>query len=365
MVRTVEKLNGITMNYYVKVNFRGVVDLVDALGGVTIDVPMDFCETDSHRWGGDGYTVCLSKGVQKLNGEQALAVARHRKTLPTGDFQRGQNQQVVVEGMFNSLKNIKTVSDFYSVLDTVRKNLETNMSTNEMLSLYNFMKEILVKSGDIKPNITKTYLTGYSLYDWTGYYDTYTFQYYRHSLNSIVTALKQNLGLAQKPEIKNISFSINSPYERAIVGYDFTPEAKKITMPYLVGMEPSAAIAKAQGLGLVVETTEQWLPCEDWYYDNIVFTQSIHEGTLLERVSNRLTLVISRKDEAACALEKANQGNNNENSGSGEGSGGSGENNSGSGEGNQGNDQGGGSNEGSGGEGSGSGNENNGGDGND
>ena len=270
---------------------------------------MDFCETDSHRWGGVSQ-ICLTKGVKHLNGEQALAVARHRKTLPTGDFQRGQNQQVVVEGMFNSLKNIKSVTDFYNVLDTVSKNIETNMSTNEMLSLYNFMKEILVKSGDVKPNITKTYLTGYSLMDWTGYYDTYTFQYYRHSLNSIVNALKVNLGQATKAEIKKISFSINTPYEREIVGYDFTPEPYKVQMRDLQDLKLEVAKSWAESVGLVVTIKYNDCPCKPYYHNGYVLHQSIHKGTLLERVSNRLTLEVARLDDEACAIELANQNNN-------------------------------------------------------
>ena len=136
MVKTVENLTGIKIDYYAKINFKGVVDLVNILGGINIDVPVKFCEQNSDRQWGDK-TICLEPGMQKLDGEQALALARHRKTLPLGDFQRGQNQQLVVEGMIGSLKNVKSVEDFYKILDTIGKNMDTNMTTEEMLSFYN------------------------------------------------------------------------------------------------------------------------------------------------------------------------------------------------------------------------------------
>ena len=92
VVKTIENLTDIKIDYYVKINFTGVVKLVDDLGGVEVDVPIKFCEQDSQRRKSEEYRICLDKGVQVLNGEQALALSRHRKTLPLGDFQRVQHQ---------------------------------------------------------------------------------------------------------------------------------------------------------------------------------------------------------------------------------------------------------------------------------
>ena len=77
--------------------------MVDTLGGIEVDVPMDFCEQDSDRRFGS-HLICLEEGLQNLNGEEALALARHRKTLATGDLQRGLNQQLVVQGMLKQTK---------------------------------------------------------------------------------------------------------------------------------------------------------------------------------------------------------------------------------------------------------------------
>ena len=81
MIPTIENLIGIDIDYYVKINFKGVVDLVDAVGGVEVDVPYAFCEQNSNREWGDN-TVFVEEGYQTLDGEKALAFARNRHTWP-------------------------------------------------------------------------------------------------------------------------------------------------------------------------------------------------------------------------------------------------------------------------------------------
>lgn len=301
MVKTVEKLTGIDIDYYVTINFRGVVDLVNSVGGITIDVPMTFCEQMSDR-----YTeLCLDAGVQHLDGEEALAVARHRKTLPLGDFQRGQNQQIVLEGMINSVKSLRSITDFYNVLDAVSKNIDTNMSTDEMLSLYNIAKNVYIKTGELKPNITKTFLTGYSLMEWVGYGYTYTFQYYRQSLEEIVNALKVNLKLKDKEIIKKINFSINEPYERDIVGYTYYNEAKKATMEDLSEYRLSSALSYLEANGFTVDI--EYVPTDGVYYDGQIINQSIHDGVLLEKCSRYITLTVAKEDETY--IDQNDEGN--------------------------------------------------------
>ena len=78
MIKTIENFLGIEIDYYVKINFKGVVKLVDALGGIDVNVPYSFCEQNSNReWGNK--TVYVKEGKQTLNGEQALALSRNRQ----------------------------------------------------------------------------------------------------------------------------------------------------------------------------------------------------------------------------------------------------------------------------------------------
>lgn len=293
MVKTVENLTGIKIDYYAKINFKGVVDLVNILGGINVDVPVKFCEQNSDRQWGDK-TICLEPGMQKLDGEQALALARHRKTLPLGDFQRGQNQQLVVEGMIGSLKNVKSVEDFYKILDTIGKNMDTNMTTEEMLSFYNIGKNLLLKSGDVNLNITKTFLTGYDQYITVGNSKSYTFQYYKQSLAEIVKAMKINLGLLEKEEIKTFNFDLNTPYEKKIIGKTYYSDEQRVSlMPNLSSYTLDEAKAWASRNGFTLTVKEALVESET-YTDGQIINQSLKEGSLLEGADKNITITIAK-----------------------------------------------------------------------
>jgi len=294
VVNTVQDLTGIDIDYYVKINFTGVVKLVDDLGGVYVDVPVDFCEQDSERRFGE-YLICLEKGYQKLSGEQALALARHRKTLPLGDFQRVQHQQLVVEAIGASVKNIRDVDSFYKILDDIANNVDTNMSTPQILSLYKVAKNVLTNKlgSDAKLSIQKTYLTGYDLTMYLpktrGY--AYTFQYYRKSLSDIVEAMRVNLELTIPKPIKTFSFSANEVYEPTVAGKTYYQEARRELLPNFVGQNKTYSDAWANERGITVnykEVTDSNLP------NGYISAQGEHQGVLVESLKSiNLTVVVN------------------------------------------------------------------------
>ena len=77
MMNTIENMFDIEIDYYIKINFKGVINIVDSLGGITVNVPFNFCESNSNREFGNN-TIYVREGLQTLNGEQALALARNR-----------------------------------------------------------------------------------------------------------------------------------------------------------------------------------------------------------------------------------------------------------------------------------------------
>lgn len=293
MVKTVQDLTGINVDYYAKINFKGVVDLVNVLGGVTVDVPISFCEQNSNREFGDAL-ICLEPGVQKLDGEQALAFARHRHSLPLGDFQRAQHQQMIVEAMIQSMKSVRSVNDFYSILNAISNNIDTNMSTNEMLSFYNVAKNLLIKSGDVNLNITKTYLTGYDLYVYNGSGKTYTFQYYKQSLADIVKAMNITLGKEKKEEIKEFTFDLNEPYEKKVIGKTYYNETRKQVVPDFTLMSVSEAKSWASANGITINVNETTSESEE-YSDGQITGQSVHEGVLAEEAGSNITITVIKK----------------------------------------------------------------------
>lgn len=312
MVKTVEKLTGIDIDYYVKINFKGVVDLVDALGGIDVTVPepdyLDkICANDSSR---DRH-ICLEPGYQTLNGEQALVLARNRKAFLQGDFQRGQNQQLVVEAIIQKAKTIRSVTQFYEILDAISKNIDTNMSTDEILSFYNIGKSLMFSNTNNIVNIQKTFLTGYSLNVYEGgSYNTYTFQYYKGSLNEIIELMEINLGLKEKTPIKTFSFSINNLYEKPIAGYTYYYDEPKYSLvpdftTYTV--DEARTWGNRNGITININYTS-----EGTGENGDIISQSVHKDKMVIKIGKEITLTVLQKEETP-PIENDNNDNNENN----------------------------------------------------
>lgn len=259
MIKTIEGFLDIDIDYYVKINFKGLVKLVDSLGGIKVDVPYSFCEQDSNRkWGKN--TVYVKEGEQLLTGEQALALARNRKnnTKKCGvewggnqvnDFVRGQNQQLVIKGIMDSLKGVNKVSVVHDILKEISHNMETNMHINEILSFYNVGKDILDKSKnkDDVLHFERLYISGYSkmIMDYSAINNQgmrsilYNFIPYKGSINDVVKAMKVNLELEPVKIIKTLKFDINEPYKEVIIGKGFYNEASLSLLPNFIGSKES------------------------------------------------------------------------------------------------------------------------------
>ncbi len=287
VINTVENLTGISIDYYVKINFKGVVNLVDALDGIEVDVPVSFCEQNSNREFGNN-EICLEKGLQTLNGEQALALARHRHTLPLGDFQRVQHQQLVVESIAKKAKSIKNLSQFYNVLNTVSNNIETNIEPDQMLNLYNVAKKMLLNK-NFSINIEKTYLTGYDLtLNIPGLGNVYTFQYYEESLNEIIKAMEINLELKEPEMIKTFNFSANSIYEVPVIGKQYYNVKRNEALPNFVGSSISylKSWASVRNITVLENYVTEGMDGYDSLKDNIIISQNINKGTLVSSINS-------------------------------------------------------------------------------
>lgn len=286
VINTIQDLIGIDIDYYVKINFKGVVDLVEALKGIEVDVPVDFCEQDSNRMYEN--EICLSKGLQTLNGEQALALSRHRHSLPLGDFQRVQHQQLVVEAMAKKVKTIRSVNMFYDVLNAVSKNIETNVSTDEMLNLYNVGKKMMFENG-ASLNIEKTYLTGYDLTMLIpGLGNVYTFQYYPESLNEIIKAMKVNLGLEEPELVKTFNFSVNYEFEVPVIGKQYYSIKRNEALPNFIGSNINYlnTWASSRNISVNVNYITEGMSGYDESKNGIIVSQNIEKGTLVSSISS-------------------------------------------------------------------------------
>lgn len=307
VIKTVEDMTGINIDYYAKINFKGVVDLVDALGGITVDVPYKFCEQNSERkWGKN--TIYLNSGVQKLNGEEALALSRNRKTHSLcadewneeglrNDFVRGQNQQLVIEGMLNKIKTIKSTNKLVDIIDIISKNIDTNLNTDQILSFYDVIKTVISSRSIDIVNIQKTLLTGYdmNLYEPNAGY-RYAFFNWKGSLKDIVSLMKANLDGNKTKIVKNFSFSIKEPYQQQLVGKGAYNEATVPVVPYFLSYTITEAIEWGKENDIIVsvidkETNEEIVSN---YSDYILFSQSVHQNVLLSKVKGEIKLYYTK-----------------------------------------------------------------------
>lgn len=116
---------GITVDRWIRVNFTSLERIVDALGGITVESQFNFRS-------GNYYYV---KGPNELNGKQALAFARNRKSFAEGDMQRGRNQLEVIKGIFNKAISPSILSAYSQILDEVTDCIQTNLSYDDITQL--------------------------------------------------------------------------------------------------------------------------------------------------------------------------------------------------------------------------------------
>ncbi len=288
MMSTIENYFDVTIDYYAKINFKGLVSLVDTLGGITVEVPQDLCTDNSNREG----EVCISAGLQTLNGEQALVLARNRKQLTGGDLDRGLNQQLVIQGILNKAKELNSINQVMDVLNTVTNNLDTNFTEQQILSFYDIAKDImnnaLQKDDADLINIEQLYLdgTGQMIYDERSRMVLWDYVPNTESRDDIIEAMKINLEEQEPEMIKEFSFSINDEdYEKTVTGsgpYDtaFTYDL----LPDFTGdsMEAARSYANAHGISISFNGTSGY-----------VVSQSYPANKRIDLISGSVVLTLS------------------------------------------------------------------------
>ncbi len=287
MINTIQNYFGIQIDYYAKINFKGLVKLVDSVGGVEVDVPQRLCTDNSDRWA----QVCIEPGRQTLNGEQALVFARNRKQLVNGDFGRAQHQQEIIMALINKMKTITKVSQFTAILDTISNSLDTNLTTKQILEFYNVGKDIIKKSLSSEDaeliNIQQLYLYGNSqmIYDERMRMVLYNYVPNTNSKKDVVRAMKENLEIVEHKNITSFKFSVNSPYEKTVIGQGPYRSGSGMfsLLPSFVGLTEAQATSRAAGLGISVKFVGD---------GPVVTSQSYPEKKRIDKIGDTLVLTM-------------------------------------------------------------------------
>ena len=304
--KTLNQTFNVNIDYYVKVDFKLVVDLVDILGGIDMDVPHAICEQNSKRqWGTN--VVLVEKGMQQLNGEQALALARHRKNNTPehykycpkdkkyheglfNDFVRNEMQQEIIKAIVTKVKTINSIDKFQEILNKLSSRVNTNMGSNTILSFYNF----LVNSNK-NIHMENMKLAGSDQYIQVSWFKTPIYFYVPN---------KESIA-----ELKDyMAFNLSNNSKRKVdFTFDYDPDVNYTVKQ--IGAGPYLTNYKHNLLPDFTKTTqdeaEKFLKLHNIKYTIVyknstingkVLSQSVEANTKLENVKS-INLTISKKEE--------------------------------------------------------------------
>ncbi|OAB30110.1 transcriptional regulator [Paenibacillus macquariensis subsp. defensor] len=133
------KYLGLPIDYVTVINFQGFSDVVDALGGVDVNISMDMCYKDT----ADGTDIDLKKGPAELKGEDALGYVRYRhsgpgckpRTKESDDFSRNERQNEVLHALIDQMQTFSGATKIGSVLDAVKDNMETDLEKAQLKNI--------------------------------------------------------------------------------------------------------------------------------------------------------------------------------------------------------------------------------------
>ena len=129
---TLGNLYGVNVEHYIRINFSGFINIIDAIGGVDVYSDQAFTSV-----GSPGYydPTTFAEGWNHLDGKSALAFARERHAFASGDIQRGIDQMKVIDAMVNKLKSPALLMSFSKLMDAAADCFVTSLSQDQITAL--------------------------------------------------------------------------------------------------------------------------------------------------------------------------------------------------------------------------------------
>jgi LCP family protein required for cell wall assembly len=124
-MNTVENFLDIPIDYYMQINMEGFKDIVDAVGGVTVQNNLDFSQDNVH----------FPIGEVHLSGEKALSFSRMRYEDPRGDFGRNTRQRQIIQAVINEGTSLSTLANFADIFSALGTNVKTNLTFDQMVDI--------------------------------------------------------------------------------------------------------------------------------------------------------------------------------------------------------------------------------------
>ncbi|MFT8322878.1 MAG: LytR family transcriptional regulator [Bacillus sp. (in: firmicutes)] len=140
---TVENFLDIPIDYYMQINMDGFKDIVNSVGGVTVNNDLDFTYEGVH----------FPKGSINLDGEKALKFSRMRYDDPRGDYGRQLRQREIIQAVIKEGASLNSLANFGDIFNALSKNIKTNLTFDEMVEIQQHYK-------NAANNITQETITG-------------------------------------------------------------------------------------------------------------------------------------------------------------------------------------------------------------
>ena len=159
--QTLNNMFGVNINYFVRINFQSLVNVIDALGGIDIDNPYEmtfsYTQFDHDTGRMSGTTSTFKEGRIHLNGDQALGYVRERKSLRNGDVDRVRHQAIVLQGIIDKVTQVSVITKVSDLLKAVEGTFITDLDINQIYALVQMQLDDMASW-----NLSTATITGYT-----------------------------------------------------------------------------------------------------------------------------------------------------------------------------------------------------------
>ena len=311
LMDTVGELLDIDIDYYMEVNFLGVVEIVDAIGGIVVNNPVEFVGQTASGIRGE-FTVLVPAGEEVVcDGEMALAFARERHAMPNGDFDRQKHQQEVIARIAEKLLGMNDVNKALKVMEAAGKNFTTNLSLNQLTGIFSYIINHKNTIGIPTFNMIEMQnmrVTGYS--SWYYSYIMRLPQWIYRLYNGYIQEFKDRFndvmnnytvgGIKQDSYMK---FFVEYPYERPQYYSEYFNEEQvhekmPDCYPLFVGKDLATAMSLAQAVGITlnIKYIEPDSPDYKESLDGQIIDQYPRQGALVEEYPTGSITVMGNGD---------------------------------------------------------------------
>ena len=297
-IETVENFIGMDIDYYMELDYLGLVQIVNVIGGVKINNPVDF-ELDG---------IYVPAGEYVADGQMALQFCRERHHMPNGDFDRQQHQKEVIIEIAKAFISSGSVTLPLKAMEEAADWMSTDMTLSQLTSIFNLLlntKNYTSLDTFSLVDFQNTRITGYGgimYYSYSMRLPLWVYLIYQGSYDETMEHVNNVMGNYKTiTQSKNHSFSLDNEYERPEListeyehKFLYEPDPMPPYWATLEGMTASEAMAwaAANGVSLSVNTIKTGDAGYDAAYEGLVYSQSPRHGSLIsEYPSGSITVM--------------------------------------------------------------------------